>query len=419
MVESHIALVASDGLDSLPRRCNVFILPKKVMKDIDEVLRRFLWSRTDLKKYGSKVVWEEVCCPKKEGGLGIKCIVMWNKACMLRHMWDLARKKDSMWVQWCHTYMLKGRSLWVGEVHGDVSWTWRKLMKLKDIAWSFIKYKIGNGNDTWLWVDNWHPHGPLLRRYGPRILYDANSNITARVCDIIRDGNWYMPRALSRDLIAIRDELPLYNPVGGDVDRVDWVLNASKKFSCKSAWENLRRHQAVVPWACILWHKDHIPRASMIAWLACKNRLSTKDRLVRWGMAIDANCVLCGEGDESRDHLFFVCNFSRKVWDEALCKCNHNYRCTNWEDELSEVVNRFKGDSLMARVGRLVFAVVIYCIWQERNQRIFGGTWKLHTQLNKEIEQYVCAKAWNWQVRRSYDNWYICKQWGIAERILI
>lgn len=38
------------------------------------MLRRFLWSGVDLKKYGVKVAWSDVCCPKEEGGMGIKCV---------------------------------------------------------------------------------------------------------------------------------------------------------------------------------------------------------------------------------------------------------------------------------------------------------------------------------------------------------
>lgn len=33
---------------------------------------------------------------KKEGGLGIKNVYVWNKACMVRHLWDITRKKDSV-----------------------------------------------------------------------------------------------------------------------------------------------------------------------------------------------------------------------------------------------------------------------------------------------------------------------------------
>lgn len=65
---------------------SVFILPKQIIKDVDAIFRRFIWSSTNIKKYRAKVAWEEVCCPKVKGGMDIKCILVWNKACMLRHL---------------------------------------------------------------------------------------------------------------------------------------------------------------------------------------------------------------------------------------------------------------------------------------------------------------------------------------------
>lgn len=86
-----------------------------------------------------------VCCPLKEGGLGIKSIVEWNKASMVRHIWDIAWKKDSLWVKWCHQYSLRRKSLWGGTWSGETSWTWTKLMKLRQVAYGCMQYKIGNG----------------------------------------------------------------------------------------------------------------------------------------------------------------------------------------------------------------------------------------------------------------------------------
>lgn len=65
---------------------SIFILVsylKKILHEVEEILRRFLWSGPDLKKNGDKVAWEDAYCPHKEGGLGVKDIVVWNKASML------------------------------------------------------------------------------------------------------------------------------------------------------------------------------------------------------------------------------------------------------------------------------------------------------------------------------------------------
>ncbi|KAG5516677.1 hypothetical protein RHGRI_037426 [Rhododendron griersonianum] len=45
----------------------------------------------------------------------------------------------------------------------DCSWTMRKLLKLRVQCQSFVKHSIGDGQGTFLYLDNWHPSGPLYK----------------------------------------------------------------------------------------------------------------------------------------------------------------------------------------------------------------------------------------------------------------
>ncbi|KAK9733160.1 hypothetical protein RND81_04G047700 [Saponaria officinalis] len=66
---------------------NIFILPVKVIKRIEQVCRSFLWSGMET---NSRI-------PQKNGGLGLKNIRLWNVA-----------KADHLWVQWVHHVYLRG-----------------------------------------------------------------------------------------------------------------------------------------------------------------------------------------------------------------------------------------------------------------------------------------------------------------------
>lgn len=59
---------------------------------------------------------------------------------------------------------------------------------------------------------------------------------------------------------------------------------------------------------------------------------------------------MCGEDDECRDHLFFSCGYSEKVWNEVLSKFDLYYRCSTWDEEIGDAIVRFKGNSLTAKV---------------------------------------------------------------------
>ncbi|GKE72992.1 hypothetical protein Tco_1535033, partial [Tanacetum coccineum] len=50
----------------------------------------------DLQRRKAKVSWKEVCQPKQYGGLGFKSLDQWNQALLVKHLWNVAAKKDSL-----------------------------------------------------------------------------------------------------------------------------------------------------------------------------------------------------------------------------------------------------------------------------------------------------------------------------------
>jgi hypothetical protein len=79
----------------------MFILPKKIIKDMTQKFNRFLWNGKDGNMAKAKVAWGgDVCFPKKEGGLGLKCLEVWNRSSMLRHIWNLFACSGSIWIAW-------------------------------------------------------------------------------------------------------------------------------------------------------------------------------------------------------------------------------------------------------------------------------------------------------------------------------
>nr|GEU33226.1 hypothetical protein [Tanacetum cinerariifolium] len=62
------------------------------------IFKAFLWNQGDLQRGKAKVSWKEVCQPKQYGGLGFKSLDQWNHALLVKHLWNVAAKKDSLWV---------------------------------------------------------------------------------------------------------------------------------------------------------------------------------------------------------------------------------------------------------------------------------------------------------------------------------
>ncbi|GJZ83328.1 hypothetical protein Tco_0648501 [Tanacetum coccineum] len=89
---------------------SVFFLPSRIVHDLEQLMRGFLWCQGEMKKGKAKVAWDSVCIPKHEGGHGIRRIEDFNIALMATHIWSIFTHRESLWVKWVHTYKLKGRS---------------------------------------------------------------------------------------------------------------------------------------------------------------------------------------------------------------------------------------------------------------------------------------------------------------------
>jgi hypothetical protein len=91
------------------------------------------------------LLWTDLCYPKKEGGLGLKDLEVWNHASMLQHVWNLFARLGSIWVAWIKENILKNKSFWDIGISQNSSWCWRKLLTLRVLAKHFLKFDVGMG----------------------------------------------------------------------------------------------------------------------------------------------------------------------------------------------------------------------------------------------------------------------------------
>ncbi|GJW19115.1 putative reverse transcriptase domain, reverse transcriptase zinc-binding domain protein [Tanacetum coccineum] len=112
---------------------SVLSIPFGIIDDIQQLIRGFLWCNGEYKRGKSKVSWDVICLPKSEGGLGIRCLKVFNGALMATHIWNIVTNKDSLWVRWIHMYKLKDRTFWDVRPKASMSWGWRKLLQLREV----------------------------------------------------------------------------------------------------------------------------------------------------------------------------------------------------------------------------------------------------------------------------------------------
>ncbi|KAK1354027.1 hypothetical protein POM88_047283 [Heracleum sosnowskyi] len=131
--------------------------------------------------------------------------------------------------------------------------------------------------------------------------------------DFISEDRWVFPRSDHASLMEMRSIISQNVTISsGRSDSISW--HGFQAVSLSTIWSSLNPcNSQIVEWHSILWNKLHVPRFSFMVRVAIPMRLFTADRLRRFGINIEPQCVLCNSQDESHDYLFFSCNHSTKL----------------------------------------------------------------------------------------------------------
>lgn len=70
-----------------------------LVKAVEKLCNSFLWKgQAAAATTGAKVSWSLVCRPKTEGGIDLKRVADWNKACLARIICLLFSGSESLWI---------------------------------------------------------------------------------------------------------------------------------------------------------------------------------------------------------------------------------------------------------------------------------------------------------------------------------
>ncbi|XP_074278479.1 uncharacterized protein LOC141602068 [Silene latifolia] len=117
--------------------CNVLLEKivsniRGVIKRIESICRNFLWCGGSDYNRAPLVAWQDVCCSKKEGGLGIKEEGVWNIASVGKLVNWIYTKADRLWVIWIDHVYRKGADWETYHPPPDSNWNWRNICKIKN-----------------------------------------------------------------------------------------------------------------------------------------------------------------------------------------------------------------------------------------------------------------------------------------------
>lgn len=134
-----------------------------------------------------------------------------------------------------------------------------------------------------------------------------------------------------------------------------------------------------------------LPKAGCFSWLALKHKALSTDRLVKLGIFAPFNCVLCNTILEEVDHIFLQFPFANACSDFVKHKLGwfSPSPFTIWKMLEIWPAMLYK-HSLFALLWKVIPSLVVWCIWWERNKRIFFKQTSSIEQVLMMLEKSTC-----------------------------
>lgn len=113
-------------------------------------------------------------------------------------------------------------------------------------------------------------------------------SLIAKVPSIIDNAWWNWTRSRNQVTQEIIDQTSssLVHQVERE-DRVEWIPSASGTYSSKSAWQASRTVRPMVPWYIEVLFSKHVKSWCFVVRMVVLGKLTTRDRLVVWGITAD------------------------------------------------------------------------------------------------------------------------------------
>ncbi|KAK1414778.1 hypothetical protein QVD17_30537 [Tagetes erecta] len=274
---------------------------------------------------------------------------------MSYHLWSIITLRKSLWVDWIYDHKLKGRSIWDVTPKDKMTWSWRKILQIRELLRPHIRQKIGNGRDTFAWSDNWCNQSPLNRFITPRDIYNADFSLNAKVADLVSNMNWkWLVAWYDLFPVLIHVHVPVINTNRKDVTIWYDMHGNERTFSTMMVWDTIRQRKQLINWYNVVWKTIRV--------------------------------------------------FTDMVQLDG-----------KWEDIVQYLISRGEWNSISSIVDRLVLGAAAYYIWQERNARLFKNAKRTPIQISNVILKTVRMRLLSIRMKESITSRRIMTRWDILK----
>ncbi|XP_074292468.1 uncharacterized protein LOC141619344 [Silene latifolia] len=142
-----------------------------------------------------------------------------------------------------------------------------------------------------------------------------------------------------------------------------WVVQPDG-YTPTGCYEWLKDSRPTIPWHNVIWNVWVIPKQQFLEWLVAQGALNTLDKLIQYGLQVENKFLLCGHAEENMAHLFFDCQYSRRMISAIQKLTGCQLPQTN---SITWCATR-GGSKVQQGVHVALVHGAIYRVWSQRNQ---------------------------------------------------
>nr|GEU66210.1 RNA-directed DNA polymerase, eukaryota, reverse transcriptase zinc-binding domain protein [Tanacetum cinerariifolium] len=301
---------------------SVFRAPLSVLRVLESIWSHFFNGHELKSKKSTWVKWNNVLASKKKGGLGVSSLYALNRGFMCKWLWRFYNHNTSLWARVIKAIHRDDESMGKHVKAGTQS-CWMAIVNEITVLkkhginiFDFMRIKLGNGDKIAFWEDNW---------IGDHVLKDLYPRIYAfETCKSVIVGSKLAHASLDssfRRKPRGRAEQVQYEALSSQVydvtlapmsDRWTWSLESSGEFFVASIRKVIDDKRLLVVTTKTRWIKYVPIKVNVHAWKVRIDSHPTRFNISCRGIDIESiMCLICVNGAESVNHLFFTCSLVR------------------------------------------------------------------------------------------------------------
>jgi hypothetical protein len=362
------------------------LFTKKFIAKIRAIIRNFWWTgirgETNSRSLCLKA-WKDICCPKNEGGLGIRNLQAMNQSLLLMTAWRIADNKDNFLYSVLKSKYFPDSSIWRPNINAPKSAFWSSVLKVLPILKNHSFYQISAGNIS-IWSSPWCEGWSNV--YDALIIQENGYKYPAQVKDLWRSDKkeWntiLIDTLFQEPLASCIKRTPIID--AQEEDLLCWKLTPGGKCNSKSAYKAClnRLHEEGVPKPAqvnaqtlnllkLIWkNKQMTPRVKTFGWRLLRKAMPTGARAGKISRHISKLCARCGH-EETDIHLFFLCPYARAAWFINPWFLNIEH-IQNLNNSVTQIITNILGMNHPYGSIQNIFTF-LWCIWKARNDCLFN-----------------------------------------------